>query len=106
MSRGHDRERAVQDRLEEDDWVVTRAAGSLGIYDLMAMKAGKRNRLVEVKSTHRGPFHSFGPKARADILFHAELAGAEAYLAWWPPRGILTWLHSDSWPKSRAAAPP
>lgn len=97
MSTGIARERQVRDYLQKRDWVVARCAGSLGEFDLMAMRKGERI-LVEVKATQRGPFHSFGPKDRADILFHAELAGADAWLAWWPSRGKLHWLHSSEWP--------
>jgi len=96
--RGAQRERAVKAWLEDRDWWVARTAGSLGDADLVALKQGQPARLVEVKSTHRGPFHSFGPKDRADILFAAELAGCEAWLAWWPPRGQLRWFHSSEWP--------
>jgi Holliday junction resolvase len=100
MSRGHARERQVKALLEADDWFVTRAAGSLGDADLVALKAGHVPRLVEVKSTAAGPFHSFGPKARADLLFAARLAGASAWLCWWPPRGKPVWLSSREWPGS------
>jgi Holliday junction resolvase len=100
MARGHDRERQVQDLLEDDDWFVARAAGSLGDADLVALKDGYRARLIEVKSTKAGPFHSFGPKDRADLLFAAQVAGAVAELCWWPPRGKPVWIGSESWPKA------
>ena len=98
MSRGHDRERAVRRLLEDDDWFVARAAGSLGDVDLVALRAGSRPRLIEVKSTAAGPYHGFGPKDRTDLLFAARLAGAEAVLCWWPPRGKPMWIGSDDWP--------
>jgi len=98
MSRGIRRERQVRQLLEQDDWWVCRAAGSFGDADLVALKAGKRPLLVEVKSDVRGPYEHFGPKDRADILFAAELAGAEAVLCWWPPRGQPRWLPSSEWP--------
>lgn len=104
MSRGHDRERAVKRLLEEDDYWVTRAAGSLGDADLVALKAGKAARLVEVKSTAGGPYERFGPKERADLRFAAELAGAEAWLCWWPPRGKPRWIGEGEWPAERKAA--
>ena len=102
MSRGHDRERAVRDRLTYDDWVVIRAAGSLGVCDLVALKTGHVPRLVEVKSTAGGPYERFGPVDRADLALRALWAGAEAWLAWWPPRGQLRWIRSDEWPRSSA----
>lgn len=102
MSRGINRERQVRRLLEERDYWVARAAGSLGDADLVALKPGSRL-LVEVKATARGPFHSFGPKDRADMLFAAEMADADAWLAWWPARGKLRWLHSSEWPTTLKA---
>lgn len=104
MSRGIQRERAVRLYLEEKDYVVIRAAGSLGCADLVAMRVGSPTLIVEVKSTHRGPFHSFGPADRADILAYADRAGATAVLAYWPPRGKLEFIYEDAWPKDRRLA--
>lgn len=98
VSRGHDRERRVRDWLTERDWVVVRAAGSLGGIDLVAMKAGHTPMLVEVKATAGGPYERFNPADRADLKKRAEWAGAEAWLAWWPPRGKLRWIPSSEWP--------
>jgi Holliday junction resolvase len=96
--RGHNRERQVRDLLLSEDWWVCRAAGSLGDADLVALKEGHFPRLIEVKSTAAGPYHSFGPKARADLRFAAFLAGAEAWLVWWPPRAQPKWIPSSEWP--------
>lgn len=104
MSRGIQRERQVRRELEAEDWWVTRAAGSLGDADLVALKAGHRPRLIEVKSSAQGPYEHFRPKDRADILFAAEVAGAVAELAWWPPRGKLRWIPSAEWPADRRRA--
>lgn len=98
MSRGHDRERQVKALLESDDWFVTRAAGSLGDVDLVALKDGRRPRLIEVKSTAGGPYERFGPAARADLRFAAKVAGAVAELCWWPPRGKPRWIPAEEWP--------
>lgn len=98
MSRGHDRERQVKALLESQDWLVLRAAGSLGCVDLVALRDGSRPRLLEVKSTAQGPYERFGPRARAELAFAAELAGAEALLAWWPPRGVLRMIPATEWP--------
>ncbi len=97
MSRGIQRERAVRLHLEERDWVVIRAAGSLGPVDLVALKPGTVL-FIEVKSTAGGPYERFGPTARQDMLAYAERAGAAAQLAWWPPRGTLRWIPSGEWP--------
>lgn len=104
LSRGHDRERRVRDWLLERDWVVVRAAGSLGEIDLVALKAGETPRLVEVKSTAGGPYERFGPAERADLQQRAQWAGAAAWLAWWPPRGQLRWIPSHEWPVLKARA--
>ena len=104
MSRGHDRERQVKALLEADDWFVTRAAGSLGDADLVALKVGHTPRLIEVKSSAKGPYEHFGPKDRADLLFAAHVAGAVAQLCWWPPRGKPHWIDSLEWPEARRAA--
>lgn len=102
MSRGHDRERQVKAVLESEDWVVVRAAGSLGPIDLVAMREGSRTRVVEVKSTLT-PYSHFLPKDRADMLAIARLAGADPVLAWWPSRGKLRWITPNEWPALRAA---
>lgn len=85
--------------LEDEGWWVCRAAGSLGDADLVALKAFGHALLVEVKSTTRGPFHSFGPKQRQELLKAAKQAGATAALCWWPSRGEPKWIFPDDWPK-------
>ena len=96
--RGHDRERQVRALLEAEDHFVVRAAGSIGDVDLVALKAGKTPRLIEVKSTAGGPYERFGPKDRADLRFAAELAGGVAELCWWPPRSQPRWIPAEEWP--------
>lgn len=95
---GIQRERAVRRVLEQADWWVARAAGSLGDADLIALRDGDRPRLIEVKASSRGPYHSFGPADRRDLRFAARLAGADPVLAWWPPRGQLRWIPEQEWP--------
>ena len=98
MSRGHDRERRLRDLLYTDGWWTARAAGSLGDADVVALRAGDTPRLIEVKSTARGPYHSFGPADRIALRAAAHKAGAEPWLVWWPPRRPPTWIHARSWP--------
>src|SRR5579884_1305539 len=98
--RGYQRERAVRDALAKQDWICFRAPASLGCADVVALREGSRPRFVEVKSTAAGPYHSFGPAARRRLSVTARLAGAEALLAWWPPRGKLRWISEDEWPLS------
>lgn len=118
MSRGHDRERDICELLEAHGWVCVRAAGSLGSIDVVAAVDGQvgfvpgdvaspqtrflRSLLfIEVKSTAGGPFERFGPKDREELRAAASQAGAEAWLAWWPPRGRLKWIGSDAWPPTK-----
>lgn len=98
MSRGTDRERAVRAYYSDRDWLSFRAPASLGVADVIALKAGHRPQLVEVKSTKAGPYHGFVPADRARLLAAAEMAGADAVLAWWPPRAKLQFIPSTAWP--------
>lgn len=98
-ARGHQRERAVRDVLCKQDWIAFRAPASLGCADVVALRAGNRPRLVEVKSTAQGPYEHFGPAARVRLSLAAQMAGADALLAWWPPRGGLRFIPESEWPK-------
>lgn len=103
MSRGHDRERAVKALLEAEDWFVVRAAGSLGDADLVALREGSRPRIIEVKSTAGGPYERFVPAERAQLRLAARIAGADAWLCWWPPRRKPIWIAASEWPGSKEA---
>lgn len=95
---GTRRELQVRDTLRADGWLAFRAPASLGVADVIALKDGNVPRLIEVKATHRGPFHSFGPADRARLLEAASVAGAEPLLAWWPSRKPLQLIPSSEWP--------
>lgn len=97
-SRGTRRERAVRDWLAVRDWIAFRAPASLGRVDVVALRAGSRPRLVEVKSTAGGPYERFGPADRERLRGAARLAGADALLAWWPSRGELRCTAEWEWP--------
>lgn len=101
--RGTQRELAVRDWHRDRDWLAFRTPASLGVADVIALKDGHRPRLIEVKSTAGGPYERFGPKERAALSFAAKLAGGEALLAWWPPRGRLIFIPEAEWPVSRSA---
>ena len=108
VSKGISRERQIRRWLEERDFWVCRAAGSLGDADLVALKApmlgvSRRILLIECKATAAGPYAHFGPKDRADLSFAAKLAGAEAWLCWHPPRGKMVWVPESSWPDVKEA---
>jgi Holliday junction resolvase len=94
---GRARERQVADYLRGQDWVVVKGT-SFGVADLVALRIGSRTMLIEVKSTAGGPYERFGPDARASLIAEAERAGADAVLAYWPPRAKLRLIPSDEWP--------
>lgn len=97
--KGAARERKVRDLLREDGYVVLRAAGSLGGIDLIALKAGKPVLFIEVKGNKGSPYLNFREKERQTLREQAEQAGAEAFLAHWPPRAREpTWVPAVKWP--------
>lgn len=97
--RGTDRDRKVRDWYAKRDWFAICARGSHGCADVVAIKEGRRPHVVQVKSTAQGPYERFGPKDRAELAFAARLGGADAFLAWWPPRGVLRWIPESEWPR-------
>lgn len=98
MSRGHDRERAVVAWYRDRDYLAGRNPASLGMFDVWAKRHDTLLQLVEVKSTAGGPYERFSPSDRKALLFAAELAGAEAWLVWYPPRGTMRWIPPSEWP--------
>jgi len=96
--RGTRREHQVIAILEADDWVCLRAAGSLGPIDVVALKAGEQPRFIQVKSDHGSPYKNFGPGERERLFAAALMAGAQAWLVWWPARRPLAWIGEDAWP--------
>jgi Holliday junction resolvase len=97
--RGIARERKVRDVLAKDDWLAFRSPASLGCADVIALKDGHRPRFVEVKATAGGPYEHFRPPDRVRLSLTARMAGADAFLAWWPPRGVLRWIAESEWPR-------
>ena len=93
---GTDRERAVRALLEQEGWLAFRAPASLGCADVVALRAGDRPRLIEVKSIVTNPYEGFRRPDRARLSAAALQAGADAFLAWWPPRGELRWIASST----------
>ncbi len=94
---GHARERQVVAWLRERGWIAQRAPASLGV-DVIALKSGEVPRVIEVKSTAGGPYERFGPADRAAASTLAEMAGAAAWLVWWPVRGEMRWIAASEWP--------
>lgn len=96
--RGIQRERDLVNQLRGEDWFAMRAPASLGCADVVALRDGDRPRLIEVKSTTAGPYAGFSPADRRDLSFAAKLAGAEAWLCWWPKRSKPVWIPESDWP--------
>jgi Holliday junction resolvase len=82
-------------------WFAMRAPASLGPVDVIAIK-DREIRFEEIKSTSAGPFHSFGPKDRAELSAMAKVAGADASLVWHPPRKEPRVIPECDWPDARA----
>lgn len=99
---GRRRELKVRDERRAAGWVCHRLHE--GPADLVAFSAGERPQLIQVKATAGGPFEHFRPAERAELELEAELAGADALLAFWPPRGRLRYYRSHEWPRPRVAA--
>lgn len=92
--------------LEADGYWTSRAAGSLGDADVIALRAsvnGCEAMLVEVKSTSGGPYERFGPAARAELIAAAVKSGARPVLCWWPPRKQPQWIGVTEWPATSEA---
>lgn len=83
--RGDYLERQVKRTLTDLGWTVVRAAGSHGVADLVALRAGSTPLLVSCKLNGR-----IGPAERADLLNAATASGARAILAARRRRG---WVH-------------
>lgn len=102
-SRGTKRERDRVKMLRADGYSAIRTPGSLGVMDVIALKAGLRPRYEQVK-TDPYPYQHFGPAERRALLAEAERAGADAFLCHWPPdrRGPRFILPSE-WPRDVSA---
>lgn len=96
--RGIQRERDLVNQLKEDGWFAMRAPASLGVADVVALKAGERPMMCEVKSTTAGPYAGFGPADREALSEMAAAADADPFLVWWPKRSKPKWIPESEWP--------
>lgn len=80
--RGDYFERQTRDALQDVGWIVTRSAGSHGVADLVALRAGNTPLLVSCKLDGR-----IGPEERGVLLKYADAAGARPVVALRPRRG-------------------
>jgi Holliday junction resolvase len=105
---GNTRELRVMDVLAEEGWLCASRRHIGGAGDVLAIRSyvdigsakgeGIDAMLIEVKSTTRSPWVSFGPKDRQELVDTAISFGAEPWLAWWPPRGKLRWIAPSEFP--------
>jgi Holliday junction resolvase len=98
-ARGIDRERKLRVVLASYGYWTMRAAGSLGVCDIIAMRAGEPPMFLEVKSTAGGPYERFGPVKRKALADAAQQAGAVPWLVWWPKGSKPVWIAADAWPR-------
>lgn len=100
---GNARELKVMDVLHQEGWLCASRRHIGGAGDILAVRLyadgpAVETRLVEVKSTTRNPWNDFGPGDRQVMVETAREFGAEPWLAWWPPRQKLRWIHASHWP--------
>jgi Holliday junction resolvase len=94
------------DLLATEGWLCGSRRHIGGAGDILAVRCPwpsvaseiKQVQLIEVKSTTRSPWVTFGPKDRQDLVDTALTYGAEPVLAWWPPRGKLRWIRPSEFP--------
>lgn len=91
--RGDHLERSAKRALEAEGWVVCRAAGSLGPFDLMALRGFDTPLLIACKTTR-----AIGPGERRAVVAAANAAGAVPVLATRTQRGwvALYRIHLDA----------
>lgn len=99
---GTAREHKVMTQFSDREFIVIRAAGSLGPIDFVALRTGLLPRLVQVKSDAAGPFAHFGPDDRYWLTRDAGKAGGVALLAHWPKRGECLWYAGPDWQRYSA----
>ena len=81
-SRGDYLERQTRSALKAHGWIVTRAGGSLGVADLVALRAGNTPLLVQCKLDGR-----MGPSERLELVETCRAAGARPIMAARSKRG-------------------
>lgn len=98
-AKGHHKERKTKALLEAQGWLVIRAPASLGPCDLIALKAGERPRVFEVKCNSGSPYMNFRAADRKRLVEVAAKAGAGAELVFWGPRvREPKFIPAEAWP--------
>ena len=88
-------------------WDLAKSSKALRAVDLKAAQAGVAAKVPAVAGVGAGSAGARmdGPADRAELSFAGKLAGADCFLAWWPPRGRLHWIHESEWPGSSSGRP-
>lgn len=84
--RGDAFERLIRARLDACGWVVVRAGGSLGAFDLCALKSSRKPVFIQAKIDGRLDHEPWNT-----LYLVAEQAGAIPVLAWRPGRGEIAY---------------
>lgn len=109
-SRGAARERKLKRLLEDDGYVVIRAAGSKGAVDLWALRRPTAADpcpdvlAIQVKANIGNAWMNFRREEREELGLVAAKAGATAYLVHWPPHSQPLWYREQDWPTVKVAA--
>jgi hypothetical protein len=86
--------------LEAEGWTVGSRRHLPGPGDLLAVRAGRRPRLIEVKG-RKNLWEGFRRADRQEMIDYAIPRGLRAEVAWWPPRARAPrWISSEDLPRS------
>jgi Archaeal holliday junction resolvase (hjc) len=77
-------ERRTRQALEADGWLVIRSAGSLGVADLVALKANRMPRIISCKLNGR-----ISREATLELIKAGDASGAFPVLAWREKPGLV-----------------
>lgn len=112
---GTRRELQVVEQYREAGWVAFRTPASLGVCDVVAMRAARQVtvigrhpipriaqiRMIEVKANTGSPYKTFVPEDRQALSTAARIAGAEAVLFHWPAHGEPREYQESEWPRQK-----
>jgi hypothetical protein len=91
----------VCERLQQEGWLAVNDPTGREI-DIVALRAGDPPRLVKVLGTSGDPFAG-GPAQLDHLSSLAARAGAECFIAYWPPGGLRL-VAEREWPLHEVAS--